>query len=111
MIRPRKLGGGAPPPFRTSPQEQIAPAEPALEAERPPVAVFLVATWLRQAPSLVRPTHEYACRVVRSPSPCPSPPVSPGGGEGIDMAPSPFPSLGEGEGRGEGGRVFTHDPA
>src|SRR2546425_5327192 len=36
---------GASPPFRTSPPEPVAPAKPALEAERPPGAVFLVAMW------------------------------------------------------------------
>src|SRR6266536_2150604 len=43
---PRPLARrGASPPFRTSPQEPVAPAKPALEAERPPGAVFLVAVW------------------------------------------------------------------
>src|SRR5712692_2150660 len=71
--RPRsETRRGAPPPFRTSPQDavraagrpragpraseasnpEIAPAKPALEADCPPVAAFLVAMWrlLREAP-------------------------------------------------------------
>src|SRR6266540_6954052 len=53
----RKLGRGAPPPFRTSPQRQVAPAEPALEAGCPAVVVFRVAMWrlLRQAARPRRP--------------------------------------------------------
>src|SRR6266496_3871677 len=43
-----RRGAGAPPSEASDPEP--APAEPALEAERPPVAAFLVATWrsLRQ---------------------------------------------------------------
>src|SRR6266702_7303674 len=38
-----KLGGGLRPPSEPPPQESVAPAEPALEAERQPAAVFLAA--------------------------------------------------------------------
>src|SRR5881396_2176624 len=71
-----KLGGGLRPPAETSPQDalraagrpragpraseasnpEIAPAKPALEADCPPVAAFLVAMWrlLREAPPPVK---------------------------------------------------------
>jgi len=48
---------------------------------------------------LARTIHEYAFRVVRSPSPCPSPPPGARGSERL-------PSLGEGEGQSEGGALW-----